>query len=142
MADDKKIGRYTDNAIVYGEDKTGASPELRMLRLDSDGYVIISTSTTLNVLDTAPSSLASGSKTVAAAGTAEALATATTCVQVAIQALASNTGNVYVGGSSVAAGAGIALAATQSVVIPIDNLSKVYLDVDNNGEGVSYFYVA
>lgn len=85
-----------------------------------------------------PSTVYSGQKTVATAGTAEALAASTTVKSVVIKALYSNTGTVYVGDSSVSSTTGIELAAGDSVALEIDDLSKIYLDVSVSGEGVSY----
>jgi hypothetical protein len=87
-----------------------------------------------------------GSKTVAASGTAEALsATKILCGGVTIRANDTNTGNVYIGGSTVdkstnqgvviPAGATISMAAQAGHVI---NLANIYIDVDTNGDGVTF----
>lgn len=89
-----------------------------------------------------PRTIGDGSKTVTAAGTAEALATSTACKYVIITALESNTDTVWIGGSTVEAGRGRPLVSLQSEKIDIDNLSKVYVDSEVNGEGVSFTYVA
>ena len=90
------------------------------------------------------SAINDGRKTVAAAGTAEALAASTVCKRVDIQALSTNTGIVVVGGSTVVAAAGtrrgIALEAKQVYSFSIDDLAKIYLDVTVPGEGVSFTY--
>lgn len=86
-----------------------------------------------------PTSVTHGQKTVAAAGTAEALGSSTALLSgVRIKALAANTGNIYVGGSSVSSSDGFVLAAGEEVFIEIDDLATVYIDADTNGEGVSY----
>ena len=85
-----------------------------------------------------PSTIYNGKKTVTTAGTAEALASSTAVKSVVIKALYSNTGKVYVGNSSVSSANGIELEAGDAIGIDIDDLSKIYIDVDNNGEGVSY----
>lgn len=86
-----------------------------------------------------------GRKVVAAAGTAEALATSTACKRVIIMAETNNTGVITVGGSTVVAALatrqGIPLNAGDSVTITIDNLSKIYLDTTVNGDGVTYYYL-
>jgi hypothetical protein len=84
-----------------------------------------------------------GRKTVTAAATAEALSTSNSrIISVVIQALPSNTNEVVVGDSSVVAAVGtrkgLALNPGESLVLNIDQLSDVYLDVETNGEGVSY----
>jgi hypothetical protein len=89
-----------------------------------------------------PDSLGSGQKTISVAGTAEAIVgSSTECVSVTIKALAGNTGNVYVGKSTVNSSNGLVLAAGDSVSFDIDNLNRVYIDVDTNGEGISFLYV-
>lgn len=91
--------------------------------------------------------LTSGTKAVAAAGTAETLSTTSVAIaSVRIQAEAANTNNVYVGGSTVDSSIGYVLDASQSITLTaaedgIDELGDVWLDVDTNGEGVRYFYI-
>jgi len=79
-----------------------------------------------------------GKKTVAVAGTEEALAVSTPCSRVRIKALFANTGNVYVGDSVVSSADGYVLRANEEVELLIDDLSKVYIDVDVSAEGVTY----
>lgn len=87
-----------------------------------------------------PTTLTGGSKTVATAGTGEALGATLTTKQIYIRAKSTNTGNVYVGDSSVdkTSNKQVVLAANDSVTISISNRSTVYVDVDTNGEGVDY----
>src|SRR5690606_30293465 len=75
-----------------------------------------------------PSAIYSGQKTVTAAGTAEALAVSQALTSgVTVKALASNTGVVYVGGSSVDSTNGFELAAGDQVFVEIANLATVYI---------------
>lgn len=81
---------------------------------------------------------------------ARALATSSTpCIEIAIQPLATNVGNVYIGGAhvlSTGANGGLLLippaAGTQPVTLSISarNLTQVYFNPVNNGEGVSFLY--
>lgn len=99
--------------------------------------------TALNSTGSAHSSINNGTKTVAASGTAETLVAATTpCKKVDIMALDTNTGKVWIGGSSIdkTAKNGKYIFAAQSYTIEIDDLVKIYLDVDTNGEGVVFTY--
>jgi hypothetical protein len=89
-----------------------------------------------------PNSIINGQKDVAAAGTAEALGGPTAIVSVTIKALGDNTGNIYVGDSSVDSSNGFILEPGDSVSLDIDDLSDVYIDAQVNGEGVSYLGVA
>ncbi len=92
--------------------------------------------------------LSDGSKTVTAAGTAEALASTRTIAQfVTIQALADNTNSVYIGDSTVGSGRGIelpsALDSYQFAPIAdlyIYNLADIFIDVAVSGEGVKFTY--
>jgi len=88
---------------------------------------------------TLPSAVYNGQKTVTTAGTAEALASSQELVSgVRIKALSGNAGNIYVGDSSVDSSNGFVLGAGEEIFVEIDDLAKVYIDADNNGEGVSY----
>lgn len=84
-----------------------------------------------------------GRKTVAAAGTREALAGAATAARrVDITALSANTGTVVIGGSTCVAAAGARrgtpLLAGDTVTVHISDLANLYIDATVNGEGVSY----
>lgn len=86
-----------------------------------------------------------GNKTVAVAGTAESLvAVSTASKNVIITALETNTNTVVVGGSNVVAAIGTRegtpLEPGDSVDIPVDDLQKIFLDVEVAGEGVSFTY--
>ena len=89
--------------------------------------------------------LLSGEKTVATAGTAEALVGASQRVKsVVIRAKAGNLGQVYVGASDVASTTNDGLDATESITIEAVgwlDLAEIYLDVDTNGEGVDFYAV-
>lgn len=86
-----------------------------------------------------PSAVYSGHKTISSAGTQEAISASQAITSgVTVKALADNTGDVYVGNSGVDSTNGLVLAAGEQVFIEIDNLSKVYIDVETNDEGVSW----
>lgn len=89
-------------------------------------------------------SVGQGRKVVAEAGTAEQLATDTPCQKVDIQAELDNIDVICVGGSGVIAAAatrkGIALEKKETYSLEIDNLNKIYIDAEVNGEGVMYVY--
>ena len=93
-----------------------------------------------------PTSIGDGVKNVAAAATAEALASTTPSQSVVITAKTTNVGEIVVGGSTVVALSGgtrrgTPLAAGDSIKIDIDNLSKIFLDSTVSGEGVTFTYV-
>jgi hypothetical protein len=82
-----------------------------------------------------------GAKTIAtASGAAEVLLADQACNFVAIQAKAGNTNPVYVGGSGVVATDGYQLAALEAIVLPVDNVNRVYLKATTDGEGVNFLY--
>ncbi len=89
--------------------------------------------------------LISSEKTVSAAGTAEALSSTSQRVKaLTLTAKAGNTGQVYIGGSDVAAATNDGLAAGDTLEIPAVNwldLNDIYLDADTNGEGVDFYAV-
>ncbi|MBI4330423.1 MAG: hypothetical protein HY673_03975 [Chloroflexi bacterium] len=92
-----------------------------------------------------PDTLNDGRKTVAAAGTAEALAASSTpCKHVLIIAETDNTGKIVVGASTVVAALatrrGIPLDPGDAAIIESDNLTDVYIDSEVNGDGVTYAY--
>ncbi len=85
-----------------------------------------------------------GRKVVAAAGTAEAIATDTKATEVLVVAETDNGGTIVVGGSTVVAALstrrGTPLNAGDGVVIPCDNLKDIFIDATVTGEGVTFLY--
>ena len=86
-----------------------------------------------------------GVKTVASAGTDEALVSQITFAKwVTIQAQTDNTGVIAVGGAgvdaTVATGTGVALSAGAMVTIPCEDLKDIYIDATVTGDGVRYTY--
>lgn len=88
-----------------------------------------------------PSGIVAGAKTVTTAGTAEQLvASETACKKIIMTAEDDNTGKIYYGGSSVSSSLGDYLFAAQKIEIEIDDVSKVYIDSDQDGDGVKFSY--
>ena len=86
----------------------------------------------------------SGSKTVAAAGTAEALASSGLYGSVVIVAKSANTGQVFVGGSDVASTTNAGLDAGDALSITprpghVIDLSDIYIDVGTSADGVDFY---
>lgn len=86
-----------------------------------------------------------GVKTVAAAGTDEALVSVITWAKwVTIQAQTDNTGIIAVGAAgvdaTVATGTGIALTAGAMTTIPCEDLYDIYVDATVSGDGVRFVY--
>ena len=91
-----------------------------------------------------PALLAS-EKTVASAGTAEALVGASQRVlSLTVVAKTSNTGRVYIGGSDVTSSTNDGLEPGDVMTISAENwldLNDIYIDADNDGEGVDFYSV-
>ena len=89
--------------------------------------------------------LVSGDKTVAAAGTAEAVGASQRVRSITVVAKDNNTGRVYVGGADVASTVNRGLQAgdvlTHTSASGWLDLADVYVDVDVSGEGVDYYAV-
>ena len=84
----------------------------------------------------------SGQKVVAAAGTALALGSQIINGPLMVKALLANTNNAYIGNDGagdVTSGNGLELDAGEAVVFDfVGNLASLWVDVDTNGEGVSW----
>lgn len=118
--------------------------------VDSDGN---SVEPVENIGITPPSAIVGGVKTLTTAGTAEQLITTSTeCQYVVISSLDDNTGLAYIGGSDVDKSTknGIPIGFVtdssgvvipESKIIPIDNANKLYVDVNDDGEGISYVII-
>lgn len=79
-----------------------------------------------------------GQKAVTTGGTQVALAASQAVKWVIVKALADNTGNIYVGDSSVDSTNGYVLTPGEAIGLDVANLATVYIDSDEDGEGVSY----
>jgi hypothetical protein len=86
----------------------------------------------------APTTVFNGKTTVTTAGTRVVLASSQAVKSVAIKALTTNTGIIYVGSSTVSSTNGFQLAAGDTVNLDIANLNTVNIDSSVNGEGVTY----
>lgn len=82
-----------------------------------------------------------GDTDVITAGTAVQLPT-NACKKVTISAKDDNSGKVFVGDSTVSSNIfGAFLRSGDSVTINVSNTDMIYLDAENSGEGVRYYYV-
>lgn len=89
-----------------------------------------------------PTTIYNNKKTVTTAGSRVALATTTAIKSVTVKALASNTGLIYVGDSTVSSTNGFQLSAGETVSMDIADLATVYIDSAVSLEGVSYLAVS
>jgi hypothetical protein len=89
-----------------------------------------------------PASTIYNNKVTTNAGSRVQLSAVSTSIKsVSIKALATNTGTVYVGNSTVASTNGYQLAAGDAIDVDVNNLNGVYIDVSVNGEGITYIAV-
>lgn len=92
------------------------------------------------------SAIATGRKAVTTAGTSLPLVgVSTTCTEVILCADLGNTNPVVVGDASVVAASGsqrgiVLIPGNDPVKIQIDNLNKLYVDSQTNGDAVSFTY--
>jgi len=83
----------------------------------------------------------SGQKNVTAAGTQVALGATQEYKEINIIAKSTNTGNIYIGDSTVDSTNGAILPAGGFVTLPFVDIADVYIDSAVNGEGVSWIGV-
>ena len=88
--------------------------------------------------------IVAGEKTVASAGTAEALATTNRVKSLTIIAKAGNTGQVYVGGSDVSSATNDGLDAGENISFNAASwldIADIFIDTGVSGEGVDFYAV-
>ena len=103
--------------------------------VDSDGHLKVDV-----ISPFTPTSVGSGQKTVAVAGTREQL-TAQAFRAVSIAANPDNTGNIFLGDVTVSSANGRILKPGDAIDLAIDNLNRLYIDAAVSGEGISYLWV-
>lgn len=119
------------NADAVGLFKTSDFTETRTIDADNVGLA-----KTTDFQDVTINAF--GTKNVTTSGTAEQLDTATVNSYVKIKALSGNTGDVYIGDSTVTTTNGYPLSAGEEIKLNVTDLSNISLDVDTDGEGVKY----
>ena len=115
-----------------------------IISTDSDyvpRYLLVDSSGRLYVNLNAPTAIYNGRKNVTTAGTRAVLGTSQAILSITITAKLTNTGNIYVGNSSVTSSNGAILSAGDSLSLDTNDISNVYIDSDVSGEGVSYIAV-
>lgn len=93
-----------------------------------------------SVMITAPTFIGNNAKTVTVAGTMEPLSTTVYALYVIIVAKEGNAGTIWIGGENVPLDQGRPLKPLQAERIEIDDLSKVWVNGDVSGDGVTYTY--
>ena len=81
-----------------------------------------------------------GQKTVTTAGTQVAIGGNVDVRRLIVVADPDNGGNIYVGPDTVSSSTGLKLPPGGILPCGNVNLSKIFIDADYNGEGISYYY--
>jgi hypothetical protein len=97
----------------------------------------VAVSGTVTTTETPPTAISHAVVSIPTAGTRVQLA-AFACKCVLIKALTTNTGNVYVGGSAVAAANGYPLAPGDTIAVDISNVNLMYVDTATNSNSVAW----
>lgn len=105
------------------------------------------TTLTVGTSPTLPSTLTSDKKVTCGTTAIQLVSSTTAARRCTIQAFASNTNTIAVGGSNVVAAAdttaiGIQLSAGDAFEFDIDDLSKMYIRAITSGEGVTFVATA
>lgn len=143
------VDSVTTNTITLAQELSEAPAtsdaftimRFRPPKVDANG--VVQTFATSSI--SSPSSIGNGEMDVTTAGTAEQLIAASTpCVRIHMTAKRTNTDVIWFGGSSVDSTSenGDYLFPAQARTIEIDNVNKVYIDAEVDGEGVCFTYVA
>ena len=78
-------------------------------------------------------------RTVTTGGTAVVLSDDTEVISVLITAKSGNSGDIFIGGNdSVSGDTGIILAAGNSILVDVDNFNKLFVNSQNDNDGVSF----
>ena len=129
---DNTVPPVKQGRTIAGIDPAGA---VQVISVDSDGRIILGSSVTSGGTIEPHSTLLDGTKAVASAGTAEALAATTTVKSVLVQALYANTGAILIGNAT---SQSVRLFPGDVAVYLIDDLAKVFVDAAVSAEGVAF----
>ena len=154
----------TDKVSIWGNEQADGEGTARAILTDNGGRLqvdVITAPSTAVTCDTAGNllatvtqdsaartvtgtvghniaTIASGEMDVTTAGTALALSATQACKKVDIQAKITNTGKIYIGGTSVDSDEGLELRRGDIYSLEIADLNDVYVDCSVSGEGVRY----
>jgi len=142
MSPELKRDTSVDAVPFIGEDESGDGIVDRVpVKLYGPNGNLISTTHPLAVRQPGSNTFGHGEQDVTTAGTAEQLATQD-CREITILAKDGNSGKIFVGDSTVSASSfGAFLRSGDSVTIAVENTDMIYIDAENNNEGVRYYYV-
>lgn len=127
----------TQSVVCGVESPNNLNRDTNIVNVDEDGnlYVTIGGTSSSSFTDT----ILNGQLNVTTAGTAVQLTSNEKAGYVKITYKDSNSGEIYVGDSNVSSSNGYILNYdNNSVVLSLDDLSKIYIDSSINGEGVSF----
>jgi hypothetical protein len=123
--------------VNVGAESAGLASEATLSTTESN------TSTTASALSN-EANLAHGRQAVTTAGTAVQMPSQSIPdgKAIALVGIRGNTGDCYVGGSTVDSTNGIPLAAGQVLTLQVQNLDSIYIDAANDGDEVGYLVEA
>jgi hypothetical protein len=149
MASDGTILNSMSGGDTIDTENIGGRGKLQRIKivtgaLDSDGGDV-SPASPLPVSETT-TAIANGTKNVTTSGTpVQLLSSSTAWTTVVVCAKPTNTGVIAVGASNVVAASAnlnaIPLMPGDSISLPINDVSKVYIDATVSGEGVAFLYL-
>ncbi len=145
MADNTTLTTMTGGDVIATDDIGGVKHQRVKVGHGVDGaYADATPAAPLPVSGpvtlTGGSAVGSAKATVTTAGTRVQLA-ANAALGVTVRAKSSNTGLIYIGGSTVAAATGFDLMPGEAVSFDVANTNAVYADAATSGDGVSYVWV-
>lgn len=124
---------------VYDNSNYHVIPTGQYIKSDSNLWVPVSSVYPQPSKPIGSNSLQHGITTVTTAGEAVQLNSNLACREVLIIALRTNTGFIYIGGSTVSSSSyGAELEAKDSITLQVSNLNLIYIDSSVSSEGVSY----
>ena len=139
------IGNGTDtfDPVIDGAAVAGTTAGMLALGTDGSNYQVLSTDTTGRLrVDTSSNPISGyGAQAVTTGGTPVQLPS-NAATEITIKAEYANLGNIYVGtDGSVSSSTGLELSAGDAITIDLSaNTNEIYIDADNNGEGVRFLY--
>lgn len=141
MADNVTLNTMSGGDVVAADDIGSVKYQRVKITWGPDGTATdVSSAAPIPVTAATPSTLGSGSATVATAGTAVQLPNQA-AAGVTIRANTANTGTIYLGASAVTSSNGFPLAAGEAVSLDVANLNTVYVNATVNGEGIRFVWV-
>ena len=139
MQDAENFAQETTLSNIDG--KVATQAELEAVKAELETIKANQTNGEQLVQQSGSADFTHGELDVGTAGTAENFPNEP-CREATITAKLDNTGKIYIGDEIVSdTSFGVYLEAGDSFTVSVSNLNQIYIDADNNGEGVRVLYV-